>query len=852
MGRNYSNDPNNPNIITDTSAAPVSTIYRFYRNGSGAFTTVINSAIDPTKYDNGTGTLATTTPAKFTIQRLFYLPDAPTLLGVYYGRQEYNSIADAQANIPFESFSESESTATQGIFCGWLIVQGNCTALNDTADAIFVNAGLFRNTANIGGGGLAIAFIDDLNDVTTTTPSNNQVLRWNNGTAQWVNSDVNTLPLVSSFNGLTGAVTGVASIRGLTGTVGITNGNGIGLSVSGQTMTFSNTGVLSIDGSTGAITNVARTNVNNNFSAAQTVTGAITSYDLGTDHSIILIPSTDRIRFYDAGFGNSLELYAGGNLNNQVIAFPQSNTTLAGLAVSQTFTATNTFTPVTNFASGISAAGGVTFSGNFSGATGSFSRLLTASAGISASGATFSGDIAVNGGDITTTSTTATVFNTTATTLNFGGAATTLTMGGTSGTASIRNATLRLGNTTSTITTNSGSTNSLTLQPYGNISLSPTSSIPGLGSITGLVVTNSQNATGQVQISGGDLYLGAKTTDGDDSLPVNIIFEGATDNTNETTLTVVDPTADRTITFPDASGTVALTSGLVSLLSGSTYISVSGSTGAVTITNTGVQTFNGLTGAVSGVTVGGTNVFTSLNTFNAGISAAGATFSGSVSTDNIFSIDSQLSLNDKANNRVSIGDYSGNGNYTYIYLRDNINILDISNPYGSVVIGDPSGIEGGYNIIYNSSVGYLDGGGSALTNWTSGSFSQLLTASAGISAAGGVTFGGTVASDTGYRITSNAINAQTGTTYTFIAADNGKVLTFNNGSAVTVTIPTALPVGFNCTAIQLGAGQVGFTAASGVTLNAYASGLKIAGQHGSAALISYESNVYNLSGTLTI
>jgi hypothetical protein len=208
-GRNYSNDPNNPNIVTDTSAAPATGIYRFYRNGSGAFTTVINSAIDPTKYDDGTGTLATATPAKYTIQRLFYLPNEPSLLGVYYGRQEYNSISDAQANIPFEPFSESESTATQGIFCGWLIVQGNCTALNDTARAKFINAGLFRNTSNVGGGGVAIASIDDLNDVTTTTPSNNQVLRWNSGTAQWVNSDVSSLA-VSSFNGLTGAVTGAS------------------------------------------------------------------------------------------------------------------------------------------------------------------------------------------------------------------------------------------------------------------------------------------------------------------------------------------------------------------------------------------------------------------------------------------------------------------------------------------------------------------------------------------------------------------------------------------------------------------------------------------------------------------
>jgi hypothetical protein len=210
MGRNYSNDPNNPNIVTDTSAAPATGIYRFYRNGSGAFTSVINSAIDPTKYDDGTGTLATASGGQYTIQRLFYLPNEPSLLGVYYGREKYNSILDAQANIPFEPFSESESTATQGIFCGWLIVKGNCTALNNTAEAKFINAGLFRNTSNIGGGGLAIASIDDLSDVTTTTPSNNQVLRWNNDTAHWVNSDVSSLA-VSSFNGLTGAVTGITS-----------------------------------------------------------------------------------------------------------------------------------------------------------------------------------------------------------------------------------------------------------------------------------------------------------------------------------------------------------------------------------------------------------------------------------------------------------------------------------------------------------------------------------------------------------------------------------------------------------------------------------------------------------------
>ena len=40
----------------------------------------------------------------------------------------------------------------------------------------------------------------------------------------------------------------------------------------------------------------------------------------------------------------------------------------------------------------------------------------------------------------------------------------------------------------------------------------------------------------------------------------SIVFEGATADAFETTITVVDPTADRTITFPNASGTIALAS----------------------------------------------------------------------------------------------------------------------------------------------------------------------------------------------------------------------------------------------------------------------------------------------------
>jgi hypothetical protein len=45
----------------------------------------------------------------------------------------------------------------------------------------------------------------------------------------------------------------------------------------------------------------------------------------------------------------------------------------------------------------------------------------------------------------------------------------------------------------------------------------------------------------------------------------SIIFEGSSADTNETTLTVTNPTADRTITLPNASGTVGLTSDIEEL-----------------------------------------------------------------------------------------------------------------------------------------------------------------------------------------------------------------------------------------------------------------------------------------------
>ena len=105
-------------------------------------------------------------------------------------------------------------------------------------------------------------------------------------------------------------------------------------------------------------------------------------------------------------------------------------------------------------------------------------------------------------------------------------------------------------------------------------------------------------------------------------------------------------------------------------------------------------------------------------------------------------------------------------------------------------------------------------------------------------------------SSSGYVLSSSGIQAKTAS-YTLAAADNGKVITMNVASANTLTVPASLAVGFNCTVIQIGAGQTTITTSAGVTLNSYQSALKISGQHGSASIIGYVSNVYNVAGSLS-
>lgn len=99
-----------------------------------------------------------------------------------------------------------------------------------------------------------------------------------------------------------------------------------------------------------------------------------------------------------------------------------------------------------------------------------------------------------------------------------------------------------------------------------------------------------------------------------------------------------------------------------------------------------------------------------------------------------------------------------------------------------------------------------------------------------------------------------SLNAQTGTTYTLVLADNGKLVTLSNASAIALTVPTNASVAFPTGAIiniqQIGAGQVTVAGAGGVTVTS-TPGLKLRAQYSAASIIKTGTDSWTLIGDLS-
>jgi hypothetical protein len=160
--------------------------------------------------------------------------------------------------------------------------------------------------------------------------------------------------------------------------------------------------------------------------------------------------------------------------------------------------------------------------------------------------------------------------------------------------------------------------------------------------------------------------------------------------------------------------------------------------------------------------------------------------------------------------------------------------------------------------------------------WITNDIGDITAVTAGTGLSGGGTSGAvtlaidsTVATLTGSQTLTNktltdpvinngkvnlTLNAQTGTTYTLVAADSGKLVTLANGSPITLTLPPSVfAVGEQINIAQTGAGQVTFAQGAGVTINstgAAPTAPKIAKQFGAATAICTASNTFLVIGGL--
>ncbi len=172
--------------------------------------------------------------------------------------------------------------------------------------------------------------------------------------------------------------------------------------------------------------------------------------------------------------------------------------------------------------------------------------------------------------------------------------------------------------------------------------------------------------------------------------------------------------------------------------------------------------------------------------------------------------------------------------------------------------------------------------GNGSTAWTSLAYAggsgtvTSITAGTGLSG-GAITTSGTIAIDTATTVDVStaqtltnktltapvinlALNAQTGTTYTFVLGDNGKLVTASNASAQTYSIPTnasvAYPIGTQINIIQIGAGQVTIQATTSGTTTVASTGAtatapKLRAQYSSATLIKAATDLWYVAGDIS-
>lgn len=145
---------------------------------------------------------------------------------------------------------------------------------------------------------------------------------------------------------------------------------------------------------------------------------------------------------------------------------------------------------------------------------------------------------------------------------------------------------------------------------------------------------------------------------------------------------------------------------------------------------------------------------------------------------------------------------------------------------------------------------YVNTGTSASPTWTRVTMDWVRTGNDIAYTAGNISATGTLTGGNSSTSTISGFAANVGdlgSAYNITATDNGKILQSTSATAITITIPTGLPTGFNCTVVQMGAGQLTF---SGSYLNR-GGFTKSASQYSVVSIIHLGSNSIIVTGEMS-
>ena len=181
-----------------------------------------------------------------------------------------------------------------------------------------------------------------------------------------------------------------------------------------------------------------------------------------------------------------------------------------------------------------------------------------------------------------------------------------------------------------------------------------------------------------------------------------------------------------------------------------------------------------------------------------------------------------------------------------IALETKVGLTDSNASSGAILVGTGASTTAWTTSPSINITGNASGTAATVTGAAQSAITSVGTLSA-LTVSGAVTAGSVVAP--------LAINAQTGTTYTFVLADAGKLVTSSNGSAQTFTVPpnssVAYAVGTQIIVQNIGSANCTLAQGSGVTINSKDSNKEIDGQYAAATLIKTATDAWSLIGALT-